>query len=569
MLIPLLSAVLGMRSPQPAQADSTRISPKRNTVSAASVADVFQGATADTIKILYDLSAKTGDDGKTYIPVDMGYGVAWADRNVGAADANATGSYFRWGDSDASHYTIGQTYLDWTTRCSANNDFASQYDMAKSNMGNRWRMPSKSDYTDLITYSTITDNNRFTNRTDNSKYILFPATGNYYGTTQYDAAYQYYWTKTYGGTKNDKSYVYCLVRTGNNTYKSAYTDIEGRNIPPHWGIACRAIYVPPFTPCTLTVSVNGQLYRYLCEPGQEVTVTAHATAENHVFDRWTEDGNTRATRTFTVTDDMTYTATFKEKPAEKHIILDENADNAHYDEFAADYDGVTVTSATLNRTFSAGRWSTMTLPFEVSRGMMSSNGLWGCVYEFRHATGNASTTVTLYFTRATRMEAGKCYIINPSESLAKRSCFLFGNVTVNLNKDKGEALNSVTAYNSLDGYNDGTGSIELVGTLRNGMLSESAGNNTYMGLKGNRIYYPNTSTGSTIHAYRGVFRSTTPMNISRIRIVVEDEEMTELEVADDEIQNSPETRKLIRDGKLYIRCNGVTYDATGQRIKDN
>lgn len=558
-------------SPQTAQADSARITPNRNPVSAAAAADVFQGAAADTIKILYDLSAKTGDDGKTYIPVDMGYGVAWADRNTGADNTNEPGSYFRWGDPDATNYSIGEKYRTWSKICAANSDFADEYDMAKGNMGNRWRMPSKSEYTDLLNNTTVTDNHTFTSKTDNSKSILFPATGNYYTTIHMDADYQYYWTKTYGKTIGSQYCVYCLVRTGNNTYKVAYTDVSNGNIGSNRGIACRAIYVPPFTPCTLTVSVDGYLYRYLCEPGQEVTVTAHATAENHIFDRWTEDGNTRATRTFTVTNDISYTATFKEKPAETHIVLNEDGDDAHYDDFAA-YDGLTAATVTLNRRFIQGYWSTLCLPFDVSGGTLCTLGLTGRVFEFRHATGNANADgdgVTLYFAQAKKMEAGKGYIVNANAKLAAKTQFIFPNVTIDVTNDRVKPLNGTDKYDELaeyTGYNDGTETIQLVGTLRKGQLKGSAGDNTYMGLKDNTIYYPNISTGNIILAYRGVFRSTLPMNIRRVRIVAEGEEMTEMTVTDDGLKESAKTRKIIRNAALYIEREGITYNAYGQRI---
>ena len=92
-----------------------------------------------------------------------------------------------------------------------------------------------------------------------------------------------------------------------------------------------------------------------------------------------------------------------------------------------------------------------------------------------------------------------------------------------------------------------------------------------MGLKENKIYYPNTTSGSTVLAYRGVFRSIKGASLEdvmeRVRIVVDGEDAGELEVVNGELQAVPKARKFIRDGVLYIEREGVIYDAAGQRVE--
>ena len=554
--------------------------------------NIYQGMTADTMKILYNLDPKEGADGKTYIPIDMGYGVAWADRNVGADDNTATsyGSYFRWGDSNAANYSLGAHYKDWKNIVATNNDFAQDYDMARGNMGTNWRMPSKSDFEALIANSTISENNKFTNQTDNSKYIIFPATGNYLYTRQFDGDLQYYWTKTYGGTISKKYCVYCLVRTGTNAYKVAYSDAtNSTDIGSNWGITVRAIYVPAYPTCTLIINVGTKKYQYICQEGQKITVTANATVEGYVFDEWKmEDGTTTdetdtnlSIRTFTMTGNITRTATFKRAI---HLVLVENGTDDHYDDFADKLDGKTATTVTLNRKFEQGRWSTICLPFEVSGGMMTTLKMSGRVYEFKYATGNANVGegVNLYFSNVKKMEAGKCYIVNADKTLSEKKSFVFNNVTVDVSKDLGEALNSKEAYDRLSiasGYKT-KGDIELVGTLRNGtLIGSSTEGNTYMGLKGNQIYYPNTDSGSTIWAYRGIFHSSETLdikNMQKMRIIVDGEDRGEIRVEDGEIIDADGDvralsddlrRKFIRDGVLYIERNGVNYDAQGKRVE--
>ena len=214
----------------------------------------------------------------------------------------------------------------------------------------------------------------------------------------------------------------------------------------------------------------------------------------------------------------------------------------------------------------------MCLPFSLDLATMIANKMYGCVYEFKYATGNANvgSGVNLYFSNAKSIEAGKCYIVNANATLAAKTSFVFSGVTIDLSKDNGAALTSVGAYDKLPGYKSEGTTIELVGTLRNGTLHGTATGNRYMGLKDNKIYYPNISQGSTIWAYRGIFRSTETLNIEKMRIIVDGEDRGELILdADGDIlaPSDAQSRKFIENGVLYIEREGVIYDAQGKRIK--
>ncbi len=250
------------------------------------------------------------------------------------------------------------------------------------------------------------------------------------------------------------------------------------------------------------------------------------------------------------------------------ITLQENGDNDYYTRFAEDYDGQTVKTVTLNRRFVKNRWSTLCLPFNVNKAMFSSLNFGSRIYEFKYATGDADTGVSLYFSIAKSITAGKGYIVNADDRLAARTSFTFPGVKIDLSADKGEELNSVAAYDNLEGWS-AEGNIELVGTLRKGILRGTPAGNTYMGLKENMIYYPNIATGSTILAYRGIFRSKTgTLNVGRVRIVVDGVEIGELRMDNGEIliDSSSEPRKYLRNGVLFIERNGITYTARGHRI---
>ena len=264
----------------------------------------------------------------------------------------------------------------------------------------------------------------------------------------------------------------------------------------------------------------------------------------------------------------TYTAQWNAKLSS--ITLEDNRENSFYNTFKTTYDGATGLIVTYARQFTEGRWSTLCLPFNVNKAMFSTLNFGSRIYEFKYATGNANdgSGVNLYFSIAKSIEAGKGYIVNADAKLAARTSFTFSGVTMDLSADSVAELNSAAAYDKLGGTST-EGNIELVGTLRKGTLKGTTDGNTYMGLKENKIYYPNIATGSTILAYRGIFRSKTgTLNAERIRIIVDGEDMGELRIDKGEMLiDSAEPRKFIENGILYIERNGVIYDATGKRVE--
>ena len=270
-----------------------------------------------------------------------------------------------------------------------------------------------------------------------------------------------------------------------------------------------------------------------------------------------------------VTGEATYTATYAAtKNLSMNIVLEENKDADYYTQFAEDYNGVTVQTATLNRQFGQNKWSTICLPFDVKKGVMMSLGLYGRVFEYRYTEQLGEGTVQLFFSVAQSIEAGKGYIVSANAKLAAKTAFVFTNVTINTDAD----LLSGYDITALEGYNDGSGrsSIYLVGSQRTGLLKATNNGVTYLGLSNNKLYSPNQTTGTSIRAYRGFFRSLVPLNIQRVRIVAEGEPVVEMQVVDGSqtvISGDNEVRKFADKGILYIERGGTLYNAQGQRIE--
>ncbi|MBR1922910.1 MAG: hypothetical protein IJ838_04085 [Paludibacteraceae bacterium] len=651
----------------------------RDLESAPANVNIYQGMTADTMKILYNLDPKTGADDKTYIPVDMGYGVAWADRNVGATSTTNVGTYFQWGSTKTT-FTAGTKNSDCVTMGTQAITLTDAQDAAYVNVGTRWKMPTSTEWSTFLNNTTQAgDGGTFRNKTDASKSIFLPASGYWISGSIDIPTARVYRSRNY---TYSSMYAYGSICLHNydGTYRVENKDRQNNNSgyyfsQPYYAMPVRAIYVPSYTTYTLTINVGTKKYQYICQAGQEVTVTANATTDGYVFDEWKlENGNTDATdthlatRTFTMTGNITRTATFKEVPTGSTISI--VADNTGYGSVDVDIINnvpdntpITVNSNTLtinNTTVTAtptavdalytytftgwyndatepatqltgntntvtddititahftrtldlydnqdatyynnikaldgqtydvtyhrsvaytsdngnARWYTLCLPFNVDQSQLDLNGLTGKVYEYRYAEGSADENdhVTFHF-RAVKspnyMLAGQGYLVKATSTMPSE--YTFANVTLNTATDVADG--DVNDLKETNAYKE-SGKIAIVGVLRNGTLH--AVGKQVMGLANNKIWYPHTS-GNPMPAYRAYFYNpnASASVMPRVRIVVEGEGETELEVVDGELYDARGNnagrdvrapRKYIRNGVLIIERNGVTYDAQGKRL---
>ncbi len=286
----------------------------------------------------------------------------------------------------------------------------------------------------------------------------------------------------------------------------------------------------------------------------EFTFTGWADSQNNFYGK---DNALPA-----VTQDTVYTAQYKK---DLYIILQEQKDDDFYTNFSNKYNGERATKAWLNRQFTRSKWATLCLPFNVPSALLTNLNMKGRVYEFCYTKGDTEAGFTLYFAQAKMIEAGKGYIVNANAILAQRAQFEFPGVTVNTDVD----IQSRFDIANLEGYNS-EGSVYLIGTLRKGRVYGSNTGSYYMGLKDNRIYYPNAEQGTVVNAYRGIFfNKGEEMQATRVRIVAEGEDgeiVGELEVVNGGLEDAATPRKYVQDGILYIIRDGARYTVQGQRI---
>jgi hypothetical protein len=303
-----------------------------------------------------------------------------------------------------------------------------------------------------------------------------------------------------------------------------------------------------------------------------ITLTAEPRKFYH-FVEWQDKYGTQVSTAreyiFTLDRDTLLTAVFERD--ETITITDNHKDlapsDANYDPWYADYEYLRedLDNAKVNvlykRTMNANTWCVFALPFDYSL-RSSSSVLKGKVYELGEFI-YTTTGMTLNFPPVgQRIEANRPYLFYSSGN-DKTTDLVFNNVQL-----QPIANNSYSIDNSGEG-NVG-GSIIFNATTSYVRLDEGKTNDEKkktIYLSGNRLYYLNLDNASWMRAFRGYFTLDAGLQYMppRVRIVLEGQTATEVEVVTDTQDNSGNVRKYIENGVLVIEREGVRYDATGAR----
>ena len=213
----------------------------------------------------------------------------------------------------------------------------------------------------------------------------------------------------------------------------------------------------------------------------------------------------------------------------------------------------------LKRTFNAGRWSTISLPFAYNFSKQGNNTFKGQVYYLISAKYTEQGYLKLNCMPNTyRIEPNKPYIVIPNETIVNP---VFNDVTLQSIGD-----GSYTVENT---ENIGTGV-----TFRNTQYRQTLPNNDkrVIYLSSNTLCYPNPEKETYMNAFRGYFYLNVEVGdihyIQPRRVILETTDGDRIEYAEESNEAiSSETHKYIENGILVIERNGIKYDAQGHIIK--
>lgn len=137
-----------------------------------------------------DFSAKAPDPTVSAgAVIDLGLSVYWCSCNVGAEAPEEYGDYFAWGETKSKSKFTKETYSYYDTNTQqyidiGNSIGGSEYDAATVNLGADWRMPTPSEFKELVEkcsfeWTQISGKNGFKVTGPSGNSIFLPAAGWY------------------------------------------------------------------------------------------------------------------------------------------------------------------------------------------------------------------------------------------------------------------------------------------------------------------------------------------------------------------------------------------------------
>lgn len=166
------------------------------------------------------------------IAVDLGLpsGTKWANMNVGASSAEDYGDYYAWGETESkSNYSWSTYMVTSSSDTGTSNDpiyvagFAdiagSQFDVATAKWGGLWKMPTSTQFDELLsnctwTWTTQNGVNGYKVEGSNGNSIFLPATGSCSGSSLNNVgSFGQYWS-----TRRKRAYYVFFSRRYSRRY---------------------------------------------------------------------------------------------------------------------------------------------------------------------------------------------------------------------------------------------------------------------------------------------------------------------------------------------------------------
>ena len=173
--------------------------------------------------------------------IDLGLSVLWSDINLGATTPESFGEYFAWGETKPKEQYSKDNYMHYDHSMNQYLDIGedisgTKYDAAHVNLGNGWRMPTRTELQELIKnceWEWVKSGNtlgyKITGK--NGNYIFLPAGGRIlYSTVSSQNEWTEYWSSS--ERQKYKGDAYLLVENGYNPTVISSDKIYGVPIRP-------------------------------------------------------------------------------------------------------------------------------------------------------------------------------------------------------------------------------------------------------------------------------------------------------------------------------------------------
>lgn len=171
-------------------------------------------------------------------------GLLWASCNVGAEKPSNLGLFFSWGNIEGhmvdEGYDFSQAVYDSTPAAAIDDDLTLDQDAARANLGAPWRMPTSTEFKELVDNCTIVwttmdgVSGRLFTSNINGNTLFFPAAGYFNGTSHVARGLNGdYWSSKYVSAEN------ALIMTFNSTNVSSQSNSSRR-----YGFSVRAVLQP-------------------------------------------------------------------------------------------------------------------------------------------------------------------------------------------------------------------------------------------------------------------------------------------------------------------------------------
>ena len=157
-------------------------------------------------------------NGHEYVDLGLPSGTKWATCNIGASTPVEAGDYFSWGEIESSKNRQGGSLKSNTRLYGKNvdeNDVkgVAKFDVATSMWGDDWRMPTNTEFQELIDnctweWTTINESKGYKVTGKNGNSIFLPAAGSQYTIQPDTQEIGYYWSTSPGWDNYDAYHLY-------------------------------------------------------------------------------------------------------------------------------------------------------------------------------------------------------------------------------------------------------------------------------------------------------------------------------------------------------------------------